>query len=89
MGDAYELPLVVRSRGPQATAPVTLMVALPDGLTVDLVDSAGAPCSQPDSGSLECDLGLLSSGGMAGLAKRPKRVEAGARPNPAPAVDAA
>jgi hypothetical protein len=62
VGDAYDLPLVVRSRGPEATAPVTLMVALPEGLTVDLVDSAGAPCSQPDSGSLECDLGLLSSG---------------------------
>ena len=62
VGDAYELPLVVRSRGPQATSPVTLMVALPAGLTVDLVDSEGAPCSQPDAASLHCDLGLLSSG---------------------------
>jgi hypothetical protein len=62
VGDVYELPLMVRSRGPQATAAVTLLVSLPSaGVTVEVIDSEGAPCSR-DGVSLRCELGVLASG---------------------------
>ena len=62
VGDVYELPLVVRSRGPQATAAVTLLVSLPSaGVSVEVIDSEGAPCSR-DGVSLRCELGVLASG---------------------------
>ena len=62
VGEAYELPLMVRSRGPQATAAVTLLVVLPPrGTTVEVVDSEGASCTR-DLDGLRCELGVLAPG---------------------------
>ena len=62
VGESYEMPLMVRSRGPQATAAVTLLIALPSaGVAVDVVDSEGAPCLR-DVDSLRCELGVLPAG---------------------------
>ena len=62
VGEAYELPLMVRSRGPEATAAVTLLVAFPSAdVAVEVVDSEGAPCLR-DLDNLRCELGVLASG---------------------------
>ncbi|HEU4692464.1 MAG TPA: hypothetical protein VFS23_29080, partial [Vicinamibacterales bacterium] len=63
VGGSYELPLLVRSRGPQATGRVVLAVSSPSPIIgIDLIDSEGAACGQPEAGSLSCDLGVLSPG---------------------------
>ena len=63
VGGVYEVPLLVRSRGPRSTGEVTLSVSIPStAVVVDLVDSEGAPCSQPDGGSFRCRLGIIAPG---------------------------
>jgi len=53
---------MVRSRGPQATAAVTLLIALPSaGVAVDVVDSEGATCRR-DLDGLRCEIGVLAAG---------------------------
>lgn len=63
VGGSYEVPLLVRSRGPQASGAVTLWITFPsDVLGVELLDAEGAACSQPDADSFQCDLGTLAPG---------------------------
>jgi hypothetical protein len=63
VGGSYELPLLIRSRGPQPTGRVVLAVSNTSAaIGIDLIDSEGAACSQPDAGSHSCDLGFLMPG---------------------------
>ena len=63
VGGAYEIPFLVRSRGPQATGDVALWVSLPDAVSMELLDADGAPCDlQPDGSSWRCVLGPLAPG---------------------------
>ena len=63
VGVSYEIPLLVRSRGPQPTADVTLAIALGSNVVaVEALDGDGAPCGQADATHWNCQLGALAPG---------------------------
>ncbi len=64
VGSSYEIPFVVRSRGPQSTGDVTLWVTgLANAASVSLVDAEGSACSQDGDGtSWSCTLGAVAPG---------------------------
>jgi hypothetical protein len=63
VGESYEIPLLVRSRGPQATGAVFLSVTVPSSsAVVDSLDADGAPCTQTAGGIWRCDLGVVPPG---------------------------
>lgn len=63
VGAAYEVPLLVRSRGFQATGEVTLAVSLVStAVSVEILDAEGTPCGAPNGGSFKCLMGLLAPG---------------------------
>ena len=63
VGETYEIPFLVHSRGPQATGAVFLRVSvLPGSAVVDSLDAEGATCAQIDAGTWRCDLGVLPAG---------------------------
>ena len=61
MGDAYELPLLVHSRGSQSAGPVRLSIEYTSYATVELIDGEGAVCAASGAG-LQCELGHFASG---------------------------
>jgi hypothetical protein len=64
VGSAYEIPFLVRARGPQATGDVTLWVTgIANAANVTLIDAEGAACSQDSDGSSwSCPLGAVAPG---------------------------
>jgi hypothetical protein len=63
VGESYEIPFLVRSRGPQATGAAFLWITLPAGNgVVDSLDASGAPCAQSDGSTWRCDLGVVPAG---------------------------
>ena len=63
VGGSYEVPLLVRARGPQPTGSARLSIGFPSGtVAVELIDSEGASCSRPAAASLQCELGVLAPG---------------------------
>jgi hypothetical protein len=77
VGAVYEVPYMLRSRGPQAPGDVTLTISIPSTLlVVDSIDAAGATCAQADPTLWRCELGSLAAG-----ASLPVRLRVhGARP---------
>ena len=62
VGGAYEIPFLVRARGPQATGDVALWVSTASSaVIVDSIDAAGAPCTQESDG-WRCELGPIGPG---------------------------
>ena len=66
VGSAYEIPLLVRARGPQPTGDVTLRVSgIANAANVTLIDAEGAACSRDDDGtSWSCALGAVAPGSV-------------------------
>lgn len=64
VGSGYEIPIVVRARGPQATGDVTLWLAgIANAASVTLIDAEGAACSQDEDGTRwSCALGAVAPG---------------------------
>jgi hypothetical protein len=61
VGGAYEIPILVRARGPQPTGEVTLWVTgIANAASVSLIDAEGAECTQDSDGtSWRCALGAV------------------------------
>jgi hypothetical protein len=63
VGDAYEVPLLIRSRGTQAIADVALEFMLGSGaVSVDVIDAGGSSCVASGLGSWHCELGTMAAG---------------------------
>jgi len=62
VGVTYEIPFLVRSRGPQLTGDVTLTISVPSTVTVEGVDGDGAPCAQADATHWRCALEAIAPG---------------------------
>ena len=63
VGSVHEIPYLIRSRGPQPTGDVSLVLSLPSSaLVVDSIDAGGAACAQVDPMSWRCDIGALPAG---------------------------
>jgi Reprolysin (M12B) family zinc metalloprotease/Domain of unknown function DUF11 len=63
VGGAYEIPFLVRSRGPQSTGDVTLSISLPaSALVVEALDADGATCSETEAARWSCPLGAIAPG---------------------------
>jgi hypothetical protein len=63
VGGTYEIPYLVRTRGPQAVEDVVLWVTLPAGaVALDSIDADGAPCTATDGVTWRCDLGTIAAG---------------------------
>jgi hypothetical protein len=64
VGGAYEIPFLVRARGPESTGNVTLWVTgIANAASVGLIDAEGASCSQETDGtSWSCTLGEVAPG---------------------------
>jgi hypothetical protein len=64
VGSSYEIPFVVRARGPQSTGNVTLWVTgIANAASVSLIDAEGSACSQDGDGtSWSCTLGPVPPG---------------------------
>ena len=71
VGAVYELPYVVRSRGPLPTGDVTLTISVPSSaMVVDSIDAGGATCTRPDPISWRCELGALAPGASSAVRLR-------------------
>jgi hypothetical protein len=71
VGSVYEIPYVVRSRGPLPTGNVSLVLSLPStALVVDSIDAGGAACAPLDAMTWRCDIGALASGASHGIRLR-------------------
>ena len=71
VGVVYEIPYVVRSRGPQPTGDVSLVLSLPSSaLVVDSIDAGGVVCAPVDPMTWRCDLGALAPGASHGIRLR-------------------
>jgi hypothetical protein len=71
VGTVHEIPYLVRSRGPQPTGDVSLVLSLPSGaLVVDSIEAGGVVCAQVDSMTWRCDLGTLAPGASRGVRLR-------------------
>jgi len=63
VGESYEIPFLVRSRGPQATGAVFLSLSVPaSSAVVESLDAGGAACVKVDGASWRCELGVVPSG---------------------------
>src|SRR5262249_5306302 len=64
VGGAYEIPFLVRARGPQSTGDVTLWVSgIANAASVRLIDAEGSACSQETDGTTwRCTLGAVAPG---------------------------
>ena len=63
VGESYEIPFLVRSRGPQTTGPVFLALSVPSSsAVVESLDAGDASCARIDAGSWRCELGVVASG---------------------------
>ena len=64
VGSAYEVPFLVRARGPQSTGDVTLWITgIANAASVSLIDAEGSSCSLDDDGtSWRCTLGAVAPG---------------------------
>ncbi|HET9475051.1 MAG TPA: M12 family metallo-peptidase [Steroidobacteraceae bacterium] len=63
VGGSYEVPLLVRARGPHPTGPARLSIDFSSAtVAVELIDSEGATCTRPDAARIECELGVLAPG---------------------------
>jgi len=61
VGVTYEIPFVVRSRGPQPTGDVTLSISIPStAAVVESLDADGAVCSQADATRWICEFGAIA-----------------------------
>jgi hypothetical protein len=71
VGSVYEIPYVLRSRGPQPTGDVSLVLSLPSSaLVVDSIDAGGAGCAPVDPMTWRCDIGALPPGASQGVRLR-------------------
>jgi hypothetical protein len=64
VGGAYEIPFLVRARGPQSTGDVTLWVTgVANAVSVSLIDAEGSTCTQESDGTTwRCTLGVVAPG---------------------------
>jgi hypothetical protein len=63
VGAVYEVPYVLKSRGPQSTGEVTLTISIPGtALLIDSIDAGGGTCAQTDVTLWRCELGILAPG---------------------------
>ena len=64
VGGAYEIPILVRARGPLATGEVTLWVTgIANAASVSLIDAEGSQCTlDSDGSSWSCTLGAVAPG---------------------------
>ena len=63
VGEAFDVPYTLRSRGPLPTGDVTLTISIPSSaLAVDSIDAGGSPCSSADSMIWRCTLGVIAPG---------------------------
>jgi hypothetical protein len=63
VGAVHEIPFTLRSRGPQPTGDVSLLLSVPAAsLVVDSLDAGGATCTRPDTNLWRCELGPLAAG---------------------------
>jgi hypothetical protein len=63
VGTVYEVPYLLRSRGPLPTGDVTLTITLPSiGLVVDSIDAGGIACTHPGAVIWRCALGSFAAG---------------------------
>jgi hypothetical protein len=64
VGGAYEIPFLVRARGPQSTGDVTLWVTgVANAVSVSLIDAEGSLCTQETDGTTwRCTLGAVAPG---------------------------
>jgi hypothetical protein len=64
VGGAYEIPFLVRARGPQSTGEVTLWVTgIANAASVSLIDAEASVCTQESDGtSWRCTLGVVAPG---------------------------
>jgi hypothetical protein len=71
VGSVYEIPYVVRSRGPQPTGDVSVVLSLPStALVVDSIDGGGAACAAVDAMTWRCEIGALAPGASHGIRLR-------------------
>jgi hypothetical protein len=71
VGSVYEIPYVVRSRGPQPTGDVSLVLSLPSSaLVIDSIEAGGAVCASIDPMTWRCELGALPPGASHGVRLR-------------------
>jgi hypothetical protein len=63
VGGGYEIPFLVRSRGPLPTGDAALLISIPSGaVVIDSLDAGGARCTQPDATTWRCALGVIAPG---------------------------
>lgn len=63
VGDAYEIPFLVRSRGTQATAEVSLDFSIAsDAVAVQVAEAGGGACASRTAYTWSCQLGALAAG---------------------------
>jgi hypothetical protein len=63
VGAGYEIPFLVRSRGPQPTGEVTLSISIPSSaVVVDSIDGDGATCGAADLTHWTCRFGAMAPG---------------------------
>jgi hypothetical protein len=71
VGSVHEIAYTVRSRGPQATGDVALVLSLPSSaLVVDSIDAGGAACAPVDPMTWRCEIGALAPGASHGVRLR-------------------
>jgi catechol 2,3-dioxygenase-like lactoylglutathione lyase family enzyme len=71
VGSVHEIAYVIRSRGPQPTGDVSLVLSLPSSaLLVDSLDAGGAACAQVDAMTWRCEIGALPPGASHGVRLR-------------------
>jgi hypothetical protein len=63
VGGVYEIPYLVRTRGPQEVEDVVFWVTIPaSAVALDSIDADGAACTATDGATWRCDLGTLPAG---------------------------
>jgi hypothetical protein len=71
VGAVHEIAYSIRSRGPQPTGDVALVLSLPStALVVDSIAAGGAACAQVDPTTWRCEIGALAPGASHGVRLR-------------------